>query len=251
MEKRCYDKVELQIFETREEMGLVAAKEAAKTIKQLLSEKEELNCVFAAAPSQNDFLKELLGMEGIQWNRINAFHMDEYVGFEIGDSRSFSGFLKEKIFDQVGFKSVHIINGLENPDVECERYTKLIKEHPIDITFMGIGENGHIAFNDPSVADFHDLEVIKKVLLEESCRVQQVNDGCFKTLEDVPTHALTLTIPTLIGSNHIFCIVPTSNKAAAVHATLTGVISETCPASILRTVEHVNMYVDQLAASQL
>ncbi len=246
-----YDKIDLKIFDTREEMGEVAATEAVAKIKDLLTKKNEINCVFAAAPSQNDFLKSLLASTEVDWTKVNAFHMDEYVGFPIGDSRSFSGFLKEKIFDKVPFKTVNIINGLEDEKAECARYEGLLKSNPIDITFMGIGENGHIAFNDPSVADFNDTALVKTVLLEESCRIQQVNDGCFPTINDVPTHALTLTIPMLVSSDYIFCIVPTINKAEAVKNALTGDISETCPASILRKTENVKMYVDAAAASKL
>ena len=251
MLEKKYDEITLKIFDTRGEMGMVAAAEAIVCIKNLLATKEEINCVFAAAPSQNDFLTSLVSSEEIQWNRINAYHMDEYVGFEMGDPRSFTGFLDQIIFDKVPFKTISRINGLEDPTVECARYTDLIKNNPIDITFMGIGENGHIAFNDPSVADFNDPQVIKKVLLEESCRVQQVNDGCFKTIDDVPQYALTLTIPTLVSSKHIFCIVPTINKADAVKATLTGDINATCPASILRNTPEVKMYVDSASASKL
>ena len=251
MIEKNYDKVALKIFDTRSEMGAVAAQEAVLCIKELLANKDEINCIFAAAPSQNDFLGALVASTEIEWNRINAFHMDEYIGFEMGDSRSFTGFLNDIIFDKVPFKTVNRINGLEDADIECARYSDLIKNNPIDITFMGIGENGHIAFNDPSVADFKDEKIIKKVLLEESCRIQQVNDGCFKTINDVPTHALTLTIPTLISSARIFCIVPTINKADAVKASLTGTIEEFCPASILRTVDHVKMYVDAASASKL
>ncbi len=251
MIEKNFDKINLKIFNTRQEMGQVAAAEATEKIKELLQNQEELNIVFAAAPSQNDFLKAILSSKEIDWSKINAYHMDEYVGFEIGDSRSFSGFLKEKIFDAVNFKTVNIIDGMKNPEQECKRYADLLKENPIDITFMGIGENGHIAFNDPSVADFNDAYLVKKVLLEESCRIQQVNDGCFKTIDDVPTHALTLTIPALIASRYIFCMVPTKNKANAVKGTLTGEINETCPASILRNTENVNMYIDSDAASEL
>lgn len=246
-----YDNVELKVFETREEMGLVAAREAIECIKELLAKKDEINCIFAAAPSQNDFLNSLITSNEVEWKRINAFHMDEYIGFEIGDSRSFTGFLNEKIFERVPFKSVNLLNGMADPSEECGRYSKLLKEKDIDIVFMGIGENGHIAFNDPSVADFNDTEVVKVVELEESCRIQQVNDGCFPTMDDVPKKALTLTIPTLINCEAIFCIVPTINKAAAVEAALKGDISEKCPASILRTVKNVRMYIDGPCASRL
>lgn len=251
MIQKQYDKVNLKIFDTRAEMGEVGAKEAILCIKDLLSKKAEINCVFAAAPSQSDFLKSLVLSTEIEWNKINAFHMDEYIGFPIGDSRSFTGFLNNILFNHLPFKTVHRINGMENAEVECKRYSDLLTANKIDITFMGIGENGHIAFNDPSVADFNDPQIIKKVELEESCRIQQVNDGCFPTISDVPKYALTLTIPTLISSTHIFCIVPTVNKADAVKAALTGDITTNCPASILRKVKNVKMYIDKYSASKL
>lgn len=246
-----YGEIDLKIFETREEMGKVAATEAAKRIKELLKQKEEINCVFAAAPSQNDFLKSLKEDKSIEWNKINAYHMDEYIGFEIGSPHSFSGFLNNTIFNKVPFKSINLINGLANPEEECRRYGGLIKKNPIDIVFMGIGENGHIAFNDPSVADFNDKEIMKVVELEESCRMQQVHDGCFPDIDSVPKKALTLTIPTLIHCDHIFCVVPTINKANAVACALEGEITEKCPASILRITKNVHMYIDEEAASKL
>ena len=246
-----YGEVYLKVFKTREEMGIVAAKEAAKIMEALLIHKDEINCVFAAAPSQLDFLGNLTSNESIQWNKINAFNMDDYIGFGADDSRSFASFLNKNLLEKVACKSVNLLNGLSEPERECKRYSELLSKNPIDIVFMGIGENGHIAFNDPSVADFQDPELVKIVELEESCRIQQVNDGCFPTIEDVPKKAITLTIPALTSGDHIFCMVPTINKADAVAKALKGDINEACPASILRTVKNVNMYIDEGSASKL
>ena len=251
MKATQYGGVCLKIFDTRAEMGAAAAEEAAACIKSLLAQHEEINCVFAAAPSQNDFLAALRADGSIPWERINAYHMDEYVGLKMGGPNSFSGFLKDAIFDRVPFRSVHLINGENAPEAEAERYGNALRDITIHITFMGIGENGHIAFNDPSVADFNDPALVKVVELEESCRMQQVHDGCFPRLEDVPRRAMTLTCPTLLSSEHIFCIVPTEKKRQATIAALTGEISEACPASVLRRKDGAKMYIDRDCAGEL
>lgn len=249
--QKQYDKVVINIYDTREEMGEAAAREASECIKKLLAKKDVINCMFAAAPSQNEFLAALVKDKSIPWQRINAFHMDEYMGLEEGDSRSFRAFLKNAIFDKVPFNQIFLIHGEKEPEEECERLETIMKEHPLDIVFMGIGENGHIAFNDPPVADFRDLKNIKIVELEENCRRQQVHDKCFESLEEVPKCAFTVTIPKLIQASHIFCIVPGILKAQAIKDTFLGPISESCPASILRTHENTYLFVDKDSASKL
>lgn len=239
------DKLEIKIFETRNEMGLAAANDIATAIKELLAEKSEINMIFAAAPSQNDMLLHLCEKTDIEWERINAFHMDEYIGLDPDAPQCFSNFLKRGIFDLKPFKSVNLINaGATDAQTEADRYAALLKENPVDIVCMGIGENGHIAFNDPHVADFNDDKVVKIVELDDVCRMQQVNDGCFKKLEDVPKCALTLTIPTLVSCKYNFCVVPASTKANAVKNTVLGKISEKCPATILRNKENAILYCD-------
>lgn len=245
MKELQFDKVRLKVFDTREEMGKEAAKEAAACMKKLLSERDEIHCVFAAAPSQNEFLEALIQEAGIDWNRVNGYHMDEYVGFDIGHPDSFNGFLTNAVFSKVPFRSVHLLNGANDGEKEAERYSSILDGIAIDITFMGIGENGHIAFNDPEVADFHDSKTVKIVELDDVCRQQQVNDGCFPTFDDVPRQALTVTIPKLVSAKEIFCIVPTEKKRNAVKHALTGAITEDCPASILRMVDHVHLYIDR------
>ena len=239
------DKLTVKIYDTRDEMGIGAAADIAACIKDLLSKKEEINMIFAAAPSQNDMLHHLCAADGIEWERINAFHMDEYVGLDANAPQCFSNFLKEKIFDIKPFKSVNLINpAAKDSAEECRRYTELLKSHPVDIVCMGIGENGHIAFNDPHVAEFDDAETVKPVTLDEVCRNQQVNDGCFEKLDDVPKTALTLTIPALVSATYNFCVVPASTKAEAVKNTVEGPITEMCPASILRQKDNAIMYCD-------
>lgn len=238
------DKLIVNIYDSRMEMGRYAALEAAAYLRNLLSCKKEIYVVFAAAPSQNEFLQELVAAPNIAWERVHALHMDEYVGLSADAPQGFGNFLKSRIFEKVPFASVHYIGSEKEPGMACADYEQLLRTHAIDIVFMGIGENGHIAFNDPHVADFNDPEMIKKVDLDLVCRQQQVNDGCFGHLDEVPMYALTLTIPTLFSANRIFCIVPASTKAAAVKATVYGEISPCCPASILRNHDYATLYVD-------
>lgn len=226
-------------------MGEAAARDIKAKIAELLAERDEINMIFAAAPSQNDVLKSLVEDKTIEWNRVNAYHMDEYIGLDKDAPQSFGNFLKAHIFGLVPFKRVHYIDiTATDAEAEAERYGKLLWENPTDIVVMGIGENGHIAFNDPPVADFNDPKTVKPVKLDEVCRQQQVNDGCFAKLDDVPTHAMTLTVPTLVRAPYLFCIVPAPTKAKAVYETLNGSIDEHCPASILRLQENAILYLD-------
>lgn len=239
------DNLTVKISATRVEMGKLAAAEAAVVLRRLLSEKEQVNMIFAAAPSQNETLASLAGSAGVDWTRINAFHMDEYVGLAPGNKNSFTCYLDTHIFSFLPFRSVNYIRG-DAPDTaaECRRYSELLSKYPPDIVMLGIGENGHIAFNDPHVADFSDPQAVKEVTLDEVCREQQVHDGCFKALSDVPKSALTLTIPALTAAEYMFCSVPAASKAEAVKNTVNNEISEKCPATILRRHKNAVMYCD-------
>lgn len=246
------DKLKVKIFENRALMGEDAATDVKNRITDLLSRKSGINVIFAAAPSQNDVLKALTEDKEIEWNRINAYHMDEYIGLDKNAPQGFGNFLKRHIFGLVPLKSVNYIDiSAENPETEAERYGKLLSENPADIVIMGIGENGHIAFNDPPVADFHDQKLVKPVKLDEICRRQQVHDGCFENINAVPTHAMTLTVPALVAAPYLFCIVPAKTKARAVYETINGKVDEHCPASILRTKENAVLYLDSDSASLL
>ena len=246
------DKLTVKIYKDRPEMGEAAACEIGTKIKELLSSKPEINMIFAAAPSQSEVLASLVADKSIEWNRVNAYHMDEYIGLDKDAPQGFGNFLKAHIFGCVPFKSVNYIDiTATDPDAEAERYGKLLDENLTDIVVMGIGENGHIAFNDPPVADFKDTKTVKPVKLDEICRQQQVNDGCFKTIDDVPTHALTLTVPTLTRAPYLFCIVPAATKAWAVRETLNGTIDEHCPASVLRTHDNAVLYIETESAKLL
>ena len=244
------DKLKVSVYDSRGDMGMAAAKEIKECIVALLSEKDEINMIFAAAPSQNEVLAALACDKDIEWVRINAYHMDEYIGLSADAPQGFGNFLREHLFGLVPFKSVNYIDiTATEPEAEAERYGALLEKNPTDIVVMGVGENGHIAFNDPPVADFADKKTVKPVKLDEVCRNQQVNDGCFKSIDDVPTHALTLTVPTLTKAPYLFCIVPAKTKANAIKEMLLGTVDEHCPASILRTHENAVLYLDPDSAS--
>ena len=247
------DKLNVKVYQTREEMGKAAAEEAAAAIRAAIAAKGEINMIFAAAPSQNEFLAHLIADKSIDFTKINAFHMDEYIGLPADAPQGFGNFLRERLFERVPFKTVNTIDSTAaDPEAECRRYAALLQAHPCDIVCMGIGENGHIAFNDPHVADFGDKAAVKVVALDETCRQQQVNDGCFARLDDVPTHALTLTIPTLTAPEAVFCIVPAKTTIAnAVYAALRGGITEACPASILRRHANATLYCDADSAARV
>ena len=246
------DKLKVEIYDTRAEMGNAAARDIKAKIAQLLAEKREINMIFAAAPSQNEVLAALADDGQIEWNRVNAYHMDEYIGLSADAPQGFGNFLKAHIFGRAPFKSVHYIDcTTSDPEKEAARYEKLLGDNPPDIVVMGIGENGHIAFNDPPVADFKDARGAKVVKLDEVCRNQQVHDGCFARLEEVPKYAITLTVPTLVSAPWLFCIVPAKTKANAVKECLTGEIGEHCPASVLRLQENAVLYLDKDSASLL
>ena len=244
------DKLTVKRYDTRQEMGACAAAEAEKVIAEIIAQKGQINMIFAAAPSQNEMLASLLSSAVIDWSKVNALHMDEYVGLPEGDSHSFGAYLYEHIFRHKTFKSIHYI-GSGDPEQVCARYTKILEEYPVDVVCLGIGENGHIAFNDPWVADFNDPKPVKIVELDGMCRQQQVNDGCFATLADVPTHAVTLTIPALTAAKYMFCVVPGATKTAAVTNTVTGPISEDCPATIMRRHEGAILYCDKDSGKEL
>lgn len=244
------DKLNTYVFDTRVEMGKAAARMAADAIRAVLAQREYANVIFAAAPSQNEMLEALLA-EDLDFSRINAFHMDEYLGLGLADPQSFASYLTEHIWSKAPFRSVHCIPATLPAEEACAAYTQLLQQYPTDVVCMGIGENGHIAFNDPPVADFQDPHTIKAVELDPICRMQQVHDGCFPTLDHVPTHALTLTVPALASAACLVCTVPGPTKTAAVTRMLTGSVDESCPATILRRHSCAAMFLDADSAAGL
>ncbi len=245
------EKLNVKVFEGRPELGAAAAETFAQKVEELLKTKEYVNVIFASAPSQNEFLAEI-NKKNVEWNRINAFHMDEYVGLDKDASQGFGNFLKDRLFQNVQCREVHYMNG-NAPDIqeECERYAGLLTKYPTDIVILGIGENTHLAFNDPHVADFNDPLIVKVVDLDEDCRTQQVNDGCFAGINEVPTHALTITMPALFKSTFAYAIVPGTFKANAIERTINADISEQYPSTILRKHDNATLFIDEDSASKL
>jgi glucosamine-6-phosphate deaminase len=245
------EKLNVKIYSGRPELGAAAAEILSAKISELLKTKQYINIIFASAPSQNEFLAELLH-KNIEWNRINAFHMDEYIGLHPDASQGFGNFLKDRLFSKVNCREVNYLNGnATDPQNECKRYSDLLIKYPTDIVCLGIGENTHLAFNDPHVADFNDPLIVKVVDLDQDCRSQQVNDGCFATIDDVPTHALTITMPALFKSTFAYAIVPGKFKANAIYHTLNSDISELYPSTILRKHDHAVLFIDEDSASKL
>lgn len=246
------DLLKVNIYSSRDEMGAAAASDVKAAILRALAEKETINMIFAAAPSQNEVLANLATDKEIPWGRVNAFHMDEYIGLDEDAPQGFGNFLRRAIFGVAPFRSVSYIDiSATDAEEEAKRYEALLKANPVDIVVLGIGENGHIAFNDPPFADFNDTKLVKSVKLDEVCRNQQVNDGCFASIDDVPTHALTLTVPALMAGKELYCIVPAKTKAWAVRESVNGEITPACPASVLRTHKCATLYLDPDSSSLL
>ena len=237
--------MKVNVYESRAAMGAAAASAVAGKIAELLVVKPFVNMVFAAAPSQDEFLAALREMP-VEWARVNAFHMDEYLGLGVDAAQSFGNFLRDRLFSFVACRDVFYMDGMT-----AEQYALLLDTYPTDIVCMGIGENTHLAFNDPHVARFDDPETVKVVELDVDCRQQQVNDGCFAYIERVPTHAVTLSIPRLLRAEKLFCCVPGDLKRAAVTRAFRGAVDASSPASILREHAGCAVYLDADSAADL
>nr|WP_169091530.1 glucosamine-6-phosphate deaminase [Paenibacillus sp. PL91]MBC9205043.1 glucosamine-6-phosphate deaminase [Paenibacillus sp. PL91] len=237
-------KMRVRVHADRAAMGTDASAQAGAAIREAIAAKGEARVVFAAAPSQNELYEGLIREEGIDWSRVTAFHMDEYIGLAADAPQRFGTYLSERLFSRVRPGRVELIDGSGGIERECERYAAQLAESPIDVVCLGIGENGHIAFNDPPVADFRDPLLVKAVELDLPCRQQQVNDGCFPNLDAVPTHAITLTIPALMSGARLYCSVPGATKRDAVKEMMNGPITTACPAAILREHPDVTLFTD-------
>lgn len=249
IETKMVDNMSVRIFESNEKLGRAAANDLAMTLAQILSKQDKAAVIFACANSQLTFLSALRAIKGVDWDRIIVFHMDEYLGMSIQHPASFARFIREKLVDVVHPAGFYPLAG-NAPDVKSElkRYTDLMSKYPPDACILGIGENGHLAFNDPP-ADFQTKELIHVVDLDLACRTQQVNEGHFPTLNDVPKQALSLTVPALLAAKQVLAVVPEKRKARAIQMALTGPITPNCPASILRTQPHAILYLDQDSAA--
>lgn len=243
------DLLNVRIFETSGEMGQAAAEFVEQKLNDAIQKKGSANLILATGASQFGFL-EALKLKAIEWDKITVFHLDEYKGISDQHPASFRKYLKERILDMVKPGKVYLINGdAVNLDETVLEYERLLAAHPIDVACIGIGENGHIAFNDPPVADFNDPRLIKVVVLDEACRRQQLGEGWFPTFDDVPKEAVSLTITAIMKCKTISCVVPDERKSIAVKHTLNNKISTECPATILRKHPDTILFLDQTSAS--
>lgn len=246
------DALAVRVYRAQNDLAPDAAATAQRYLQETLARQGAASVIFATGNSQLQFLDALVALGGIEWSRVTLFHMDEYLGIDANHRASFRRYLRERVESRVKPKQFHYLEGdTLLPLKECERYSKLLSAQPIDLCCLGIGENGHLAFNDPPVADFSDPHPVKLVKLDEACRQQQVGEGHFPNLEAVPQYAFTLTVPTLCSARRMLCIVPEQRKAQAVKDALLGPISPACPASFLRQQSHCTLFLDGDSASLL
>jgi glucosamine-6-phosphate deaminase len=245
------DQMPVLIFESNEALGARAADDLAAILSRTLAEHDLASIILATGNSQLKFMQALRVKEGIAWDKVVVFHMDEYTGMSDQHPASFPKYIREKLTDHVRPRAFYAMRG-DAPDLQAEmaRYRDLLARYPADACVLGIGENGHLAFNDPP-ADFASAAVVHTVDLDERCRLQQVGEGHFGTVDDVPRQALSLTVPALLAARHVLGVVPEARKAEAVHAALRGPVTPACPASILRTRPHVTLYLDRDSAALL
>ena len=238
------------VAKSRAAMGKEAAEDIARELRRRLQDQQGVRMIFAAAPSQSEMLAALMLMPDVDWSRVTAFHMDEYLGLASEAPQRFSLWLRRAIFDRLPFAAVHLLEPGTDPEATAAEYANRLAASPIDIVCCGIGSNGHLAFNDPP-ADLNDRSAVKVVKLDATCRQQQVDDRCFDRFSDVPTQALTLTIPRLLAADRIFCCVPGALKKTAVRRTLQDPISGLVPATALRTHSNWSLYLDEDSAADL
>jgi glucosamine-6-phosphate deaminase len=252
LREMTYDQLTVHVYPDNEALGQAAAEAAAEIIRQAVAERGIANLILATGNSQLTTLHALRSRPDIPWPAVNIFHMDEYLDLPPGHPASFPLFLRRHLLDHVPIGAFFPVPGRPTyVEAACQAYELLLRAHPADLCCLGIGENGHLAFNDPPVADFDDPRWVKVVPLAEASRRQQVGEGHFPSLEHVPTHALTLTIPALRAARRMLCIVPEKRKAKAVRQALLGPITPACPASILRRTPHCRLLLDCEAASEV
>lgn len=245
------DNLKVKIFNDKAEMGDASAEFVSWHLQNAIEKNGSANIILATGTSQYPFL-EAFKKKHIDWGKITVFHLDDYIGMSDQHPASFRKYLKERILDEVKPHQIYFLNG-DAPDIDAviRGYEQLLISHPVDVACIGIGENGHIAFNDPPVADFNDPHLVKVVKLDEACRRQQFGEGWFPTLADVPREALSLTIPAIMNCKVISCVVPDERKSIAVYNSLYSEISTACPASVLRRHKDAVLFLDKFAASRL
>jgi glucosamine-6-phosphate deaminase len=247
-----FDQLPVSVYETNEALGAAAADEAAQIIRDAVAARGIANIIIATGNSQLTFLTALRGLPGVPWEAVNVFHMDEYVNLPAGHPASFPAFLQRHLLDHVRVKQFFPVPGVSgDAEAACREYEALLRSHPADLCALGIGENGHLAFNDPPYADFDDPVWVKVVKLDERSRRQQVGEGHFRGMDEVPTHAITVTIPGLLSARRVLAMVPEARKADAVAQSLHGPITEDCPGSILRQTPHAHLFLDRESAAGL
>jgi glucosamine-6-phosphate deaminase len=243
--------MDIRIFDTKQELGLAAAERAAAAIGEAIARGAQARVIAATGASQFEFLDALTGKTGIDWGHVEMFHLDEYVGVSDSHPASFRRYLRERIVERVRPGTFHFLAGdAADPAAECRRVGALLAQAPIDVAFVGIGENGHLAFNDPP-ADFETEETYLVVELDEACRRQQLGEGWFASLDDVPRRAISMSIRQILKSREILCIVPDARKAKAVSECLEGAVSPLHPSSILQTHAATTVYLDRDSAALL
>jgi glucosamine-6-phosphate deaminase len=243
---------ELRVEPDVDALAHAAAAHAAREIRLSIEARGVAHLMFASGNSQLTFLRVLRSAEAVDWGRVVGFHMDEYVGIHSTHPASFARYMHEHVVDHVPIREFHFLDGAAiDPTAECARYAALLQAHPLDLCCLGIGENGHLAFNDPPVADFTDPLDVKLVELDDACKAQQVGEGHFADAAAVPPTAITVTIPALLRAGSVLVIVPEARKAEPVRSAFTGPVSTRCPASILQRTPHATVYLDSESAAGL
>ncbi len=240
----------IEIFSSKAALAEAAAHDAAEAIMAAVAERGRARIIAATGASQFDFLEVLTKIEGIPWEKVEMFHLDEYAGMSEAEPASFCRYLRERLIDKVGIQRYHLLDGTKPTDEVIRQVTEAIREAPIDVAFVGVGENGHLAFNDPP-ADFEAPGAYIVVDLDDACRKQQLGEGWFRTLADVPRQAISMTIRQIMESKQILCIVPDARKANAVKACFEGSVSPMAPASILQRHSNTKVYLDAESGSLL
>ena len=245
-------KLNVEAYESTEAMGKAAAESAAESLHALAAQGDTVGVIFATGASQMSTLEALTSIPGLPWDKVVGFHMDEYLGIPDDHRASFRRYLRERLTSKVRMHQFYGVDGTSgNPEETCRKYAELLRKYNPQLCLLGIGENGHLAFNDPAEADFEDPLDIKIVSLDTECRQQQVNEGWFDSLAEVPKQAITLTIPTLLRVPRLIATVPGEKKAHIVHRTLTEEISTRCPATIMRNHPNTTVYLDPASSTEL